>query len=375
MAKRNFLLGKGERLVEDVAGVRGGAPKSHPYTFSEARDRIAPMLTRAVRGIDQLPDAACPNDQAVATVTLNPEYIAKSYFPDKLFESIGLEPVGSRPRRITPEKRSKGREPEEGITTELFVMGTRSAFRAWRSALPNWQETVTGAKDLPTIEEVAAPTPRDKIKGRLPKAGKVVFEAVLHSDGGTGANGVITQFKNYLEEIGIGQPLDRRFSAGGLCFVELEAPVDLADRIATFTPVRALRQMPSLRILRPSFRSSRVPMEEIQLPKKGPIDPNIRVAIFDGGIPKGHPIAKWAKAIEPPGIGKPLGEFQKHGVGVTSAFLFGHIDLPSRSTVHTHLSITTACSTPRPDKIRTSSMKSSGASTRSWSRRTISSST
>jgi hypothetical protein len=100
MAKRNFLLGKGERLVENVAGVRGGAPKSHPYTFAEAKSRIAPMLTRMVHGIDQLPAEACPNDVAVAAVTLNPEYIAKSYFPEKLFESLGLEPVGSRPRRI-----------------------------------------------------------------------------------------------------------------------------------------------------------------------------------------------------------------------------------------------------------------------------------
>lgn len=326
MTKRNFLLGKGERLVEDVAGVRGGAPKSHPYTFSEARDRIAPMLTRVVRGIDQLPDAACPDNQAVATVTLNPEYIAKSYFPERLFESIGLEPVGSRPRRITPQKRSKGREPEETITTELFVMGSRDAFRAWRNALPRWRQDVTGANELPTIEQVAAPAPRDKIKGRLPKSGKTVFEVVLHSDSGTGSNGIIPLFKDYLEEIGIDQPLDRRFSAGGLCFVELEAPVELADDIATFTPVRALRQMPSLRMLRPTFRSSRVAMEDIALPAAGPVDPNIRVAIFDGGVPKNHPIGKWVKPIEPPGIGKTIRDFQKHGVGVTSAFLFGHID-------------------------------------------------
>lgn len=330
MAKRNFLLGKGERLVVDVAGVRGGAPKSHPYTFSEARNRIVPMLARAVQGIDRLPEEACPNDRAVATITLNPEYIAKSYFPDKLFESIGLEPVGSRPRRIKPEKRSRGREPEETITTELFVMGTRSAFRAWQSALPNWQETIAGAKDLPTIEEVAVPTAQDKIKGRLPKSGEIVFEAVLHGEGNMGLKGVITQFEKYLKEIGIDQPPGRRFVAGGLCFVELKAQVNLADRIAAFTPVRALRQMPGLRILRPSFRSSRVPMEQIELPKIGPLDPNIRVAIFDGGIPKGHPITKWAKAIDPPGIGKPLADFQKHGVGVTSAFLFGHIN-PDKS--------------------------------------------
>jgi hypothetical protein len=270
MTKQNFLLGKGERLVEEVAGVRGGGPKSHPYTFTEAKARISPMLARVVRGIDHLPDAACPNDRAVATITLNPEYIAKSYFPDKLFEAIGLETVGSRPRRIKPEKRSKGRDPEEAITTELFVMGPRSAFRAWREGLSDWQQNGVGAKELPTIEEVSAPTARDKIKGRLPKSGNVVFEVVLHSDAGAGANGVIPQFKQYLRGIGIDQPLDRRFAAGGLCFVEVEAPAKLADRIATFTPVRALRQMPTLRILRPSFRSSRVPMEEIEFPKAGP---------------------------------------------------------------------------------------------------------
>ena len=326
MTKRNFLLGKGERLVEDVVGVRGGVPKSHPYTFSEARDRIAPMLSRVVRDIEQLPGAACPNDRAVATVMLNPEYIAKSYFPERLFESIGLEPVGSRPRRVTPQKRSKGREPEETITTELFVMGSRDAFRTWRSSLPRWGEEVAGANELSTIEQVAALTPRDKIKGRLPKNGEIVFEVVLHSDAGAGANGIIPLFREYLQDIGIDQRLDRRFSAGGLCFVELEAPVELADRIATFTPVRALRQMPTLRMLRPTFRSSRVPMEDVLLPTAAPVDPNIRVAIFDGGVPKNHPIGKWVKTIDPPGIGGSIPDFQKHGVGVTSAFLFGHID-------------------------------------------------
>ncbi|MEQ1756025.1 MAG: S8 family peptidase [Micropepsaceae bacterium] len=328
MTERNFLLGKGERLVEDIAGVRGGGPKAHPYTFVQARERLAPMLTRVVRGIDQLPEEACPNDQAIVAITLNPEYIAKSYFPDKLFQSVGLQTVGSRPRRVKPEKRSKGREPEETITTELFVMAPRSAFRAWRAELPKWHQDQIGASELPTIEEVSAPSARDKIKGQLPKAGKIVFEAVLHSDG-AGANGVVQQFRDYLGRIGIDQPLDRRFAAGGLCFVELEAPVEMADRIATFTPIRALRQMPGLRVLRPSFRASRVPMEDIQFPKQGPIDPNIRVAIFDGGVPKGHPIGKWVKAIEPPGIGKPFSEFQKHGVGVTSAFLFGHITDPA----------------------------------------------
>ncbi|MFZ1923574.1 MAG: S8 family peptidase [Xanthobacteraceae bacterium] len=326
MTKHNFLLGKGERLVESIDGVRGGGAKSHPYTFSEARERLAPMLARAVRGIELLPEAACPNGQAVATVTLNPEYIAKSYFPDNLLKSVGLEAVGSRPKRITPEKRSKDRQPEETITTELFVMGPRSAFRSWRSSLPNLREDATGASELATIEQVAAPTVRDKVKGKLPKKGEAVFEVVLHSDAQLGKKNIVPLFTEYLHNLGLRRDLERRFFAGGLCFVELEAPVELVDQIATFTAVRALRQMPELRILRPSFRSSRVPMQNIRLPTQAAIDPNIRAAIFDGGVPKGHPITKWAKLIEVPGIGKTIPDFQKHGVAVTSSFLFGHID-------------------------------------------------
>lgn len=65
MAKQNFLLGKGERLVSAVTGVRGGSPKQHPYTFSESRSRLAPMLARAVAFVDNLPAKACPDDKAV----------------------------------------------------------------------------------------------------------------------------------------------------------------------------------------------------------------------------------------------------------------------------------------------------------------------
>lgn len=326
MTKRNFLLGKGERLVEDVAGVRGGGPKHRPYTFAEAKTRLTPMLARVVRGVDQLPDAACPADQAVATVTLNPEFIAKSYFPDELFKALGLEPVGSRPRRIKPEKRSKDRTPEETLTTELFVMGPRSAFRAWRSGLASWDEEGPGADELATIEQVAAPTARDKVKGKLPKSGNTVFEVVLHTDAQLGERQVVPHFRDYLASLGVQHKLDHRFYAGGLCFVELDAPAELAESIATFTPVRALRQMPKLRMMRPKFRAARVPMPTVKLPAGGPIDPNIRVAIFDGGIPKGHPLTAWAKPIEPPGVGGTVPAFQEHGVAVTCAFLFGHID-------------------------------------------------
>ena len=327
MTKNNFLLGKGERLVEDIEGVRGGAGKFHPYTFPEAKSRLQLMLGGVVLEIDDLPAAACPDDRAVATVILNPEYIAKSYFPDKLLRSLDLELVGSKPRRVTPEKRSRDRQPTESITTELFVMGSRQSFRAWYTSLPDWQSDRPGATDLITIEQVATPAVDDKVKGDLPESGDIVLEVVLHADSKLGEQSVLPRFQEYLTSIGANYDLNRRFYAGGLCFVELKVATELAKRVATFSPVRALRQMPRLRVMRPSLRTSRVPMRGVELKAQEPLDTSIRAAIFDGGLPRPHQLDNWVNTIEPSGIGSTAKIFQEHGVAVTSAFLFGHIDL------------------------------------------------
>lgn len=324
MAKRNFLLGRGERLTQDVVIRSGGGPKAAPYTFSEARQRLTPMLERAVARLDALPPEACPDDRAVATVTLNPEYIAKSYFPFELLRATGIEAVGSKPRRITPQKRSKGREPEETLTTELFVMGPRQAFRNWQRAMPRWTENTAVANDLLTIEEISAPVLADKLKGPFPKTGKRVFEVILHADGASGSEPV-DEFADYLEGLGVRWRSEHKFFAGGLCFVEVEAPAGLAGPIATLSIVRAVREMPRLRVLQPAFRTAGVPSAQAQFPTSAAMASNIRTAIFDGGVPSDHPITQWVNPIDAPGVGPAIDTYLDHGVGVSSAFLFGHI--------------------------------------------------
>lgn len=326
MTKRNFLLGKGERLVEDVTVVRGGGIKHHPYTFAQAKRRLMPMVVRTVRRLNRLPDAACPEDRAVTTVTLNPEFTAKSYFPKALFNALNLELVGSKPRSITPEKCSRNRPPKESITTDLFVMGTRSTFRSWATDLPEWMPHDPAAKQLTMIEQVAAPTANSKIQGTLPGSGKVVFEVVLHGNSKQDQEHVVHQFQSYLETLGLEPNIGRLFHAQGLCFVELDAPVENVERIANFTPVRVLRQMPTLRLDPPTLRASLLPTENVRLPLEGPVDPAIRVAIFDGGVPRNHSLNAWTNLIYPPGLAGTSPSFEKHGVAVTSAFLFGHID-------------------------------------------------
>src|SRR6478735_2370566 len=96
MATPNFLIGYGERLVDRISPPKGGGPKTPPYPFAEARARLIPMVQATAEELTALPDLACPNGQAVAVLTLHPQYLAKSFFPAALLQSAGLEAIGSR---------------------------------------------------------------------------------------------------------------------------------------------------------------------------------------------------------------------------------------------------------------------------------------
>lgn len=326
MAKRNFLLGKGERLVAPVPGPSGGGPKFHPYTFEESVRRLQPMLDKVTRQLDKLPADACPDENAIAIMTMNPEYIAKSYYPGEFLRTVGLEAVGSRARRIVPQKKSKSRIPEEVVTTELFLIGPRKAYRNLAKEISTWSEGTPAHDQIVSIEEITVPRARQKIKHVDHGKKEVVFEIVMHMDKAAKENRYLENFRQYLRKSKIDVSFDRQFYAGGLTFLEIEASPDQALEIARYSLVRVVREMPSLRMLKPTIRTAGIGEMKVALPREGPLDPGIKAAIFDGGIPKDHPITKWATPFDTPGLGKPVEELMEHGVGVTSAYLFGHID-------------------------------------------------
>lgn len=153
-----------------------------------------------------------------------------------------------------------------------------------------------------------------------------MFEIVLHADEEKAESIYLPKFKAYLVRFNINATFAKRFYAGGLCFLEVQAPSDSIAKIAEFSLVRVVREMPALRMLRPVFRSAGMKGNNVVLPNEEPINKNVKVAIFDGGIPTDHPITKWARPIDATGVGQSYPSLLEHGVGVTSAFLFGHLE-------------------------------------------------
>lgn len=324
MSQTNFLIGRGELLTHDIKAPRRKPGKAEVYTLEQARERLGPQFTKAANVLDEVPQQACPGDFAVARLTLNPSYIARSFFPVAMLRTVGLTSVGSRTVKVTPKAWTKKTSPAECATTELFVAGKRSTFRG----LNNWVKDVESgspeALDLAHIEQFSAFTPDERIVKTEAKAGRF-FEVGLHLLYDEDPNTIQRAFSRYAERVGVRVHTQHSFITGNLWFVPVEGDRKKVHDLALFTFVRVIRPMPKLRAMRPVQRSGGV-VVPCTLPADQPLSAEPRVAILDGGLPEHHPIGPWLRSYrildnnaddDPDGI--------KHGLAVTSAFLFGPI--------------------------------------------------
>ena len=323
--RSNLLIGYGERLASDMAAPVAGAPKKHPYSFAEARGYLAPKVKDTARALDALPEGVCPKDQGVALVTLHPTYLAKSYYPAELLKTYGLETIGSRAREVSPRKWTKKKPPESAVTSELFVAGTRRRFRELAAGIDRLNEGAPGADDLIKIEDFRIQPTDEKLKPLRSMEKEPLLEVVLHAQPIREDAFILEGFEAYLDTFGIKLNLDkRRFFAEGLCFMPLRVPRDVAGDVVKYSFLRLAREMPRLRQFRPVARATPgfAPFA-CRLPQEGPIDRDLRVAVFDGGVRADAKLAPWVSRKKTKNIGAAVPEFQNHGTAVTSALLFG----------------------------------------------------
>ncbi len=246
--QRNYLLGYGERLTTPVELPTGGFPKAAPYDFEEARDRLAPMVQRVASALAELPAKACPDGQAVALLTLHPEYYAKSHFPSSVLRTANLRAVGSRPCMLTPDRCSRDREPEETVTTEYFVAGERSSFSHLAGQLGNWRADSAGSSQLAAIERVSVPDAAGRIRRMEERDGHVPLELVVHASEHPRDRFILRGIQEYLRGLDLALDIDRTFFAGNLCLLRLWAEHRQLVEIARFSFLRVLREMPKLRL-------------------------------------------------------------------------------------------------------------------------------
>jgi len=296
--------------------------KKHPYTFDDVRRHTLPQWKEVLVDIKSLPTLACPQDEAVFSLVLHPTYLAMSYFPRNFLKYSLLRSVGSRAAKVIPRGTTRKivtNQPQ--LAPELFIAGERDAIAQMVRELPNWNPPEQVKTDFAEIELIRPlDLSRSKVKKRVGQT-EIALEVGLHLDPGN--NQILESFEAYLKSLGVKANFDQMFQVSGLCFLPVLAPSNVVDQISKFAFLRVVREMPRLSLNSPILRTVSRKTVPVTLPDLAPLDPELRVAAFDGGLPAEHKLDRWVSTFDAPGVGKASPVFQSHGLAVTSALLFG----------------------------------------------------
>ena len=325
MAQPNFLIGRGELLTANIPPIQKKIEEIDPlYTFAEAKAELLPQFSSVSQQLDALPDAACPGDFGVIRMVLNPSFLAKTSFPSAFFSAASLVPIGSRSTKIIPKRTTKKKNADDQkTTTELFVAGKRSTLRHINKIIADLDDKSAEALQLTRFEHI---TKFDANTSMTQQTSKVdYFEVVIHLLPNDDPAFIQYSFKQYASHLGFETYDGLSFQAGTLWFVPLSGSASIVKKLSQFAFVRMIRNIPKLRGFRPVKRASGVSLT-CQLPTEAPLSSLPRVAILDGGLPEKHPLSQWINSyIELDEYAENVDGGTEHGLGVTSAFLFGPI--------------------------------------------------
>ncbi|WP_151825223.1 S8 family peptidase [Acinetobacter bereziniae] len=335
--ENNFLIGNGEKITKGVSVPNNSRPKNPPYTLFEAQERLSDNISDAQDYFEQLSDKAKPKNQVVAKLTMHPRYISKSDYPKDMLDFLGLRAIGSKSERIIPSKWGVKKHPSSALTESYFIAGPERNFNQWYKFLETGNIS-DSLENIVTIEKFAAINGAEKFKGLIDDE-QHHFEIVLHNDDD---KEIIESFLDYAMGIGGDVQLKRIRTVDGLTFVPITVDsINKVNEISDFSFVRLARSMPSLRPL--MIRGVDLHDSALILPANQITDQTIKTVIFDGGLANPSELSNWVNYIEPIGIGKPTTGYLNHGLAVTGAYLFGHInknkDLPIPITKVDHVRV------------------------------------
>lgn len=325
MASR-YLIGKGELLTYPIdAPKKQPGEKTFPYSFDEVRMDILPKIEELNQQIAKIPSNSFPVGIAVAALTLHPAFIAKSYFPRLLLHKSGLTSVGSRTVRISPRRVVSTSAIRELDTTQLYIAGDKQAFQDLIPLVLSLSEGDPLANQLREVESIGAISSSEKIKSGEDAPYVGVYEVCLHMLPEGFEINIRNEFISYAASLNYSVNEKFTFVAGGLIFLAVEGDQENINLLANFSLVRAIRPMPSIRSIGSAARNVAVPLG-ITFSNSEPLSSEPKVAILDGGLPNEHALGRYVRRIfsSDPAAADDK-DFNQHGLGVTSAFLFGPI--------------------------------------------------
>lgn len=320
---KNLLIGYGETLTAQVSVKNGPGDKNHPYSIDEARQRFQKGLSEIIQDIENKPDDECASGKVVVKFTQHPSYLAKSYYPRPLFKSFGMKDIGSKSILVKPEKWGIKKPPEEGLSSCIYVSGTKQQYSALLKKVKAGDLKDNVLKSIQTIESVATFSGKEKIKSLVGEGKKLKLEVVIHASSNDKA--ILSSFEKYVDNIEGFAEFSKAKAVGGLTFLPVTIDKDNIEKLSDFSHLRVLRSLPKLRFNEPDVTRTTL-NHAFSMPEFELLQNDFRVCIFDGGLGSDHLIGDWAEEIIPDDVKSSHPGFLSHGSEVCSTYLFGPFD-------------------------------------------------
>lgn len=325
MNNKNLLLGYGETLTGEVNIPKGSGPKNKPYTYEENAPVIIRELNEIIKIIHELPEETMSNGEAVIKITLHPAFLAKSYFPILLFKKFSLQNIGSKSVKVIPRKKTGARKKnnDEYTSACIYVSGKEEDFIELYGSLVDSRLNKGEKNEIITFESISFFESKEKIKNIDLSQKERKLEVALHTPNNN--NFIVRDFIDYATSCGAKVNKNKIINTNGLTFLPITATANNATKVADFSFLRAIRDLPGLRINNPVFTRNVIENSEINLPPEDVLNESIKVAIFDGGI--GNTDFKpWVDEYTFGENSATSGKLLSHGQDVTSTVLFGIVD-------------------------------------------------
>ena len=311
-----------------------GYPKNNaktkplPYTVDQQRALLHPSLLSLKELADSVNPALAPRGEICAKLTLHPEFLAKSYFPEVLLRHSALRLLGSRGLVVTPRAMVRGKAPRPGQTAALIVAGTAQSFETADEML---MSSAVGYRprhvEFCRLERIEAFTGVDRVRVDLQRYDgwlEVSLHAALEDED------IRKAFTSFVHDAGGRLNPARMRTVGGLTFVPIEIvgsePGAVIARLSDFSHLRLVRNMPLITVdpEGPVSLTRQLLFPSPALPREKAISTDVRVAIFDGGVMPG--LLPWVRALDAATVPPSNPSDIAHGTHVTSAYLFGSVD-------------------------------------------------
>ncbi|TVT52007.1 MAG: S8 family peptidase [Sedimenticola thiotaurini] len=323
MAKKtNYLIGKAEELAKITPPPKMDPQSRDLYTIDEVVGRLRPQLQQVNKEFLDLDGSLCPRGYAVAKMTLHPSFIAKGHFPKQLLRDMGVRSIGSKAAEVKPDKWMRKGSPEKSPSTSLFIAGKIENFADFEKKLQGVTKDSYAAQDLMKVWSFESIPAASKLKeNQSSKPG--YFEVGIQFIPGGTTEFIKQSFISHARSLDFDIRDELSLEVSNLWFIPVIGAPDKAVELARHSFVRVIRPMAPLRSFRPLVRSLPA-SSKAKLPSTPPLASDVRVAILDGGLPDTHAIGPWLneyRLSDSSSHDYPGGP--DHGLGVTSAFLFG----------------------------------------------------